>query len=69
MQQNLIFTDFPDVKWSIGFIVLMTIIYIIRDILAPKHKKKVMKIATTNHLKPILFYVKHILIKTFNKTH
>ncbi|WP_158260865.1 hypothetical protein [Staphylococcus kloosii] len=39
MQQNLIFTDFPDVKWSIGFIVLMTIIYIIRDILAPKHKK------------------------------
>lgn len=36
----LIFTDFPDAKWSVGFIVLITIIYIIRDILAPKHKKK-----------------------------
>lgn len=36
----IIFTDLPDTKWSIAFIVLMTIIYIIRDILAPKHKKK-----------------------------
>lgn len=35
----LIFTDFPDAKWSVGFIVLITIIYIIRDILAPKQKR------------------------------
>ncbi|HDG5723125.1 TPA: hypothetical protein PF202_003098 [Staphylococcus aureus] len=35
----IIFTDFPDVKWSLGFIVLITIIYIIRDKLAPKKKR------------------------------
>jgi hypothetical protein len=35
----LIFTDFPDAKWSFGFIVLTTIIYIVRDILAPKQKR------------------------------
>ncbi|MGJ7589422.1 hypothetical protein [Staphylococcus shinii] len=35
----IIFTDFPDAKWSFGFIVLITIIYIIRDILAPKQKR------------------------------
>ncbi|SCT43366.1 hypothetical protein [Staphylococcus caeli] len=35
----IICTDFPDAKWSIGFIVLMTIIYIVRDILAPKQKR------------------------------
>ena len=35
----IIFTDFPDAKWSFGFIVLTTIIYIVRDILAPKQKR------------------------------
>ena len=35
----IIFTDFPDAKWSVGYIVLITIIYIIRDILAPKQKR------------------------------
>ncbi|MBF7026006.1 hypothetical protein [Staphylococcus kloosii] len=35
----IIFTNFPDIKWSIGFIVLINIIYIIRDILAPKQKR------------------------------
>lgn len=35
----LIFTNIYDIKWSIGFIVLMTIIYIIRDIFAPKRKR------------------------------
>jgi hypothetical protein len=35
----IIFTDFPDAKWSLGFIVLITIIYIIRDKLAPKKKR------------------------------
>ena len=35
----IIFTDFPDAKWSFCFIVLITIIYIIRDILAPKQKR------------------------------
>ena len=35
----IIFTEFPDAKWSICFIVLMAIIYIIRDILAPKQKR------------------------------
>ncbi|MBC3106362.1 hypothetical protein RM578_11765 [Staphylococcus haemolyticus] len=35
----IIFTDLPDAKWSFGFIVLITIIYIIRDKLAPKKKR------------------------------
>lgn len=35
----VIFTDFTDAKWSVGFIVLITIIYISRDILAPKQKR------------------------------
>ena len=35
----IIFTNFPDIKWSIGFIVLINIIYIIRDILAPKQNR------------------------------
>ncbi len=42
----IIFTDFPDAKWSLGFIVLITIIYIIRDKLAPK-RNEVMTMATT----------------------
>jgi|UPI00077B1F3D hypothetical protein len=36
----LIFTDIPNVKWSIGFILLMTMVYIIRDKVAPKQKRR-----------------------------
>ena len=32
----IIFTDIIDAKWSFGFLLFITIIYIIRDILAPK---------------------------------
>lgn len=35
----VIFTDIPDLKWSIGFLITMSIIYIIRDIKAPKQKR------------------------------
>ena len=35
----IIFTDIIDAKWSFGFLLFITIIYIIRDILAPKQKQ------------------------------
>jgi len=35
----IIFTDITDAKWSFGFLIFITIIYIIRDILAPKQKQ------------------------------
>lgn len=35
----IIFSDVPDAKWSFGFIIFITILYIIRDILAPKQKR------------------------------
>ncbi|PTE66951.1 hypothetical protein BUY46_11335 [Staphylococcus devriesei] len=35
----LLFTDIPDTRWSIGFLIIVMIIYTIRDIVAPKKKK------------------------------
>jgi hypothetical protein len=35
----LLFTNIPDIKWSISFVILMSIIYIIRDKLVPKQKR------------------------------
>lgn len=35
----IIFSDVPDSKWSFGFIIFITMLYIIRDILAPKQKR------------------------------
>ncbi|OEK76302.1 hypothetical protein [Staphylococcus equorum] len=35
----VIFTNIPDVKWSIGFLILTMSIYIVRDIKAPKQKR------------------------------
>ncbi|RIL71600.1 hypothetical protein BUY49_06045 [Staphylococcus devriesei] len=35
----LLFTDIPDTRWSIGFLIIVMIIYTIRDKVALKKKK------------------------------
>lgn len=35
----VIFTNIPDAKWSIGFLLITMSIYIVRDIKAPKQKR------------------------------
>ncbi|MCS6168332.1 hypothetical protein DW280_18570 [Clostridium botulinum] len=35
----VIFTNIPDVKWYIGFFLIIMCIYIVRDIKAPKQKR------------------------------
>lgn len=35
----LLFTDIPDTRWSFGFLIIVMIIYTIRDKVAPKKKK------------------------------